>query len=177
MKVATTRLLADRHEVDLGFRPQLADVKGAFRRMHAVKLQPARQLDAGLAPGLRARTRAYSLRRRGPLSNSIMPAVPTDRRDARRKIQTSLRAAGPQWPSQPTVAAWAAAAIATFSTRKDRFLGRKSYTGGARGNDTFPPLRPDSRSEASQISGAPRQPFMASRAAEPVRENAYGNAS
>src|SRR4051812_34004394 len=111
MKVATTRLLADRHEVDLGFRPQLADVKGAFRRMHAVKLQPARQLDAGLAPGLRARTRAYSLRRRGPLSNSIMPAVPTDRRDA-----------PAQDPNKPQ-GRWSAMALSTHS----RGLGSRRH--------------------------------------------------
>ena len=67
--------------------------------------------------------------------------------------------------------------LTVFSMRKAGLLRRKSYTGGARGNDTVPPLRPDSRSEASQRSGALGSRSLASQAAEPVRENAYGNAN
>src|SRR4029077_16857538 len=77
-----------------------------------------------------------------------------------KNIQTRLR--GRHFASAPhsTAAVGPAAVIAIFSTRKGRLLSRKSYTGGGRGNDTVPPLRPDSRSEASQRSGAPRQPFI-----------------
>ena len=54
-----------------------------------------------------------------------------------------------------------AAVIAVFSTTKSQLLGRKSYT-GARHRQWYRPAAspPDSRSEASQRSGAPRLPII-----------------